>query len=49
MTPADERYAVTLGEFGAEGTLRYQVVARDRAGNQTESPTELRQVTYGLE
>ncbi len=49
MTPADQRYVVTLGELGEEGTLRYRVEAQDRAGNQSNSPIELREVTYGLE
>jgi hypothetical protein len=49
MTPADNLYAASFGPLGAEGTLRYRIEAQDKAGNVSNTPVDLREVTYGLE
>jgi hypothetical protein len=49
LTPADNLYAGTFGPLGQEGTLRYRVEARDKAGNVSESPIEIRNVVYAAD
>jgi hypothetical protein len=49
MTPADNLYAGSFGPLGQEGTLRYRVEARDRAGNASESSIEMRDVVYAVD